>query len=45
MRGRASGAQVEFNYWVVVTFRDGKILRDHWFTDRADALEAAGLSE
>jgi ketosteroid isomerase-like protein len=43
MRGRASGADVELNYWVVVTFREGKILRDHWFTDRGEALEAAGL--
>jgi ketosteroid isomerase-like protein len=45
VRGRASGADVESNYWLVVTFREGKVLRDQWFTDRADALEAAGLSE
>jgi ketosteroid isomerase-like protein len=45
MRGRASGADVEFTYWLVVTFREGKVLRDQWFTDRADALEAAGLRE
>jgi ketosteroid isomerase-like protein len=44
VRGRTSGADVELNYWVVVTFREGKILRDHWFADRAEALEAAGLS-
>jgi ketosteroid isomerase-like protein len=30
---------------VVVTFRDGKIARDDWFENRAEALEAAGLSE
>ena len=43
MRGRASGAKVEFDYWIVVTFREGKILRDQWFADRTEALKAAGL--
>jgi ketosteroid isomerase-like protein len=43
MRGRASGVDVELNYWVVVTFRAGKILREEWFANRAEALEAAGL--
>jgi hypothetical protein len=33
------------DHWLVVTFRDGKPCRDEWFTDRAEALEAAGLSE
>lgn len=45
VRGRASGADVELNYWVVVTFREGKMLCDQWFTDRAKALEAAGMSD
>jgi ketosteroid isomerase-like protein len=45
VRGRASGADVELNYWIVVTFRQGKVLRDQWFADRAEAFEAAGLSE
>jgi ketosteroid isomerase-like protein len=45
MRGRASGADVEINYWIVITFRAGRIARDQWFADRADALEAAGLRE
>jgi ketosteroid isomerase-like protein len=45
VRGTTSGAEVEVNYWIVVTFRDGKILRDEWFADRAEALEAVGLSE
>jgi ketosteroid isomerase-like protein len=44
-RGRASGADVEINYWIVITFREGRIARDQWFADRAEALEAAGLSE
>jgi ketosteroid isomerase-like protein len=44
-RGRASGANVEFSYWTVVTFRSGKPARYEWFADRAEAVEAAGLSE
>jgi ketosteroid isomerase-like protein len=45
VRGRTSGADVELNYWVLVTFREGRILRDQWFRDRAEAREAAGLRE
>src|SRR5215218_8388832 len=43
-RGSASGADVEVNYWVVVTFRSGRTVRDEWFADRTEALEAAGLA-
>jgi ketosteroid isomerase-like protein len=43
--GRDSGATVERSYWDLATIRQGKILREHWFADRAEALEAAGLSE
>jgi ketosteroid isomerase-like protein len=45
LRGRASGADVEFDNWVVVTVWHGRIVRAEWFTDRAEALEAAGLWE
>ena len=45
VRGRASGADVEINYWIVITFREKRITRDRWFADREEALEAAGLSE
>jgi ketosteroid isomerase-like protein len=45
LRRRGSGAVVEFDYWVVVTVRQGRILRAQWFADRAEALEAAGLRE
>jgi ketosteroid isomerase-like protein len=45
VRGRASGAEVELDYWVVISFREGKMIRDEWFSDRAEALEAAGLRE
>jgi uncharacterized protein len=45
MRGKASGAVVTYSYWVLATFRNGKVLRIEWFTDRAEALAAAGRSE
>jgi ketosteroid isomerase-like protein len=45
LRGKTSGASVVWRYWQVVTFRDGKVLRAEWFSDRAEALEAVGLSE
>jgi ketosteroid isomerase-like protein len=43
-RGRTSGAGAEFSYWTVSTFRNGQVVRMEWFTDRAKALEAVGLS-
>jgi ketosteroid isomerase-like protein len=45
LRGRASGVEVDYDYWAVFTFRDGKIARVEWFDERNDALEAAGLRE
>jgi ketosteroid isomerase-like protein len=45
VRGRGSGAKVEFRRWCVVTMRKGRLLRAEWFSDRAEALEAAGLRE
>jgi ketosteroid isomerase-like protein len=44
-RGRASGADLVFSEWLVSTYRGGKAIRIEWFADRAEALEAAGLSE
>src|SRR4051794_14338724 len=44
-RGKASGVSVEYSYWIVVTFRNGKAFRIQWFEDRKEALEAVGLSE
>ena len=44
-RGSASGANVELEYAQVVNFREGKIVRVVVYTDREQALEAAGLSE
>lgn len=45
MRGKASGASVDWSYWHVFTLRHGKVLRWEWFTDRTEAREAAGLGE
>jgi ketosteroid isomerase-like protein len=44
-RGKASGVGVNFSYWVVTTHRNGKTVRIEWFSNRAEALDAAGLSE
>ena len=44
-RGRASGATVSARNYIVMTFRDGKVLRYQEFYDQAMALEAAGLRE
>jgi ketosteroid isomerase-like protein len=41
MRGRASGASVVYDYWLVVTFRGEKAVRAEWFTNRPEALDAA----
>jgi ketosteroid isomerase-like protein len=43
--GQRSGAEVEVDYWLVITFREGRIVRDEWFSTRDAALEAAGLRE
>jgi ketosteroid isomerase-like protein len=45
MRGRASGANVAWCYWHVITFRGGKAVRSEWFTTRAEALAAVGVRE
>ena len=44
-RGRASGVEVDTRLYEVFTLRDGKVLRIDEYEHRADALEAAGLSE
>jgi ketosteroid isomerase-like protein len=43
--GRASGAPIEWTTFAVVHVREGKIVRAQGFLSRAEALEAAGLSE
>jgi ketosteroid isomerase-like protein len=44
-RGRGSGVEVGDLLFEVHTFRDGKCVRKVDFTERSEALEAAGLSE
>jgi len=44
-RGRGSGIKVDARYYEVYTLRNGKIIRVNEYTERAEALEAAGLSE
>ena len=45
MRGKSSGIEVQYDYWLLVTSRNGKAYRLEWFENRAEALEAAGLRE
>jgi ketosteroid isomerase-like protein len=45
MRGKSSGARIVYDLWIVMTFRDGKQSRADWFSTRAEALKAAGLSK
>jgi hypothetical protein len=40
-----SGAPATWSIWQVWTLQDGKFVRGQGFTDREEALEAAGLSE
>ena len=45
LEGRFSGIHVDAAVFAVVALRDGLIVRLDEFTDRSEALEAAGLSE
>jgi ketosteroid isomerase-like protein len=45
MKGKSSGVEVHYDYWLVATIRDGKTRRLEWFEKRDEALEAAGLRE
>ena len=42
---RGSDVSVESRWWQVLTFRNGSVTRTQMFSERAQALEAAGLSE
>ena len=44
-RGMASGAAVEMHRWNVYRVRNGLVIRIEIFETKAQALEAAGLSE
>ena len=43
--GLSSGVELEVPNTAIHQFRDGKVLRDRNYLDRATALEAAGLRE
>jgi ketosteroid isomerase-like protein len=43
--GREARATVSGRIFIVMSFRNGKVLRYREFYDEAAALEAAGLSE
>jgi ketosteroid isomerase-like protein len=43
--GRASGAMTEDVIYQIITLNEGKAIRVVFFRERAEALEAAGLSE
>jgi ketosteroid isomerase-like protein len=44
-RGRASGAEAERLFFSVYELRDGMLVRYRQYENRAEAFEAAGLSE
>jgi ketosteroid isomerase-like protein len=44
-RGRHSGVELEVSATWIIDVRDDKIVRWQTYTDRSEALEAAGLSE
>jgi ketosteroid isomerase-like protein len=44
-QGRQSGIPATFTFWQVWRFADGKVVHGQGFADKAEALEAAGLSE
>ena len=45
LHGEASGVPVGLRTTAVHKFRDGRIVRDRVFLNRAEALEAVGLWE
>ncbi len=45
IHGKTSGVPAELRYWALYRIKNGKIARRQVFWNRAEALEAAGLSE
>jgi ketosteroid isomerase-like protein len=43
-RGKGSGVRVEGRFWYLFKLRNGKLLSWRLYPERAQALEAAGLS-
>ena len=44
-RGRQSGVPIVIHFFELCTIRDGKVRKIEYFRHRADALQAAGLTE
>jgi ketosteroid isomerase-like protein len=44
LRGRSSGVEVEYDYWVGFTLADGRATRVEWFATRDEAVRATGVS-
>ena len=44
-RGKGSGARVDLRFWEVWMMRDGRAVRVTHCIEKADAIQAAGLSE
>jgi ketosteroid isomerase-like protein len=44
-RGKETGAQVKNQTWQLFTLRNGKVVHCRGYDTKADALEAAGLSD
>jgi ketosteroid isomerase-like protein len=44
-RGKGSGVRVEGRFWYLFKLRNGRLLSWRLYPERAQALEAAGLSE
>lgn len=44
LRGRSSGVEVDYDYWVGFTFEGARATRVQWFDTREQGAEALGLS-
>ena len=44
-RGKDSGIQLRQSYAVVLTFKGGRVIREQYYNEYAEALKAAGLRE
>jgi ketosteroid isomerase-like protein len=44
-RGNQSGAEARWDLWQLWTIREGQVVHGQGFLSRAEAVEAAGLSE
>jgi ketosteroid isomerase-like protein len=44
-RGKGSGVRIDGRFWYLIALRNRKVVRWELYPERAQALEAAGLSE